>query len=248
MDRRLSSRRAGSRLTCVSLIAILAASLLSVIVTPVASAAIPDGFTDELVRGGLNQPTAAVFAPDGRLFIGEKSGIVKTYDTITDTTPTTTTDLRPQVMDYWDRGLLGLALDPQYPVRPYLYALYTYDALPGQTHPKWNDACPTPPGPNAEGCVVTGRLSRLTLDGSGVATGAEQVLITDWCQQFPSHSIGTVTFGPDGALYVGGGDGASFTFTDYGQRGNPCGDPPSAAGTSLSSPTSRGGALRSHRP
>lgn len=250
MDRSLSARRAGSRLVGVTLISVLAASLLSVVVTPtaVADGAIPDGFTDELVRGGLNQPTAAVFAPNGRLFIGEKSGIVKTYDSISDVSPTTTTDLRPKVMDYWDRGLLGLAIDPQYPVRPYLYALYTYDALPGQTHPKWNDACPTPPGPNGDGCVVTGRLSRLTLDANGVATGAEQVLITDWCQQFPSHSIGTVTFGPDGALYVGGGDGASFTFADYGQRGNPCGDPPSAAGTSLSSPTSRGGALRSQSP
>jgi len=39
--------------------------------------------------------------------------------------------------------------------------------------------------------------------------------------------------GPDGALYASGGDGASFTFTDYGQDGNPlnpCGDPPGGAG------------------
>ena len=60
-------------------------------------------------------------------------------------------------------------------------------------------------------------------------TGSEQVLIEDWCQQYPSHSIGTVEFGPDGALYASGGDGASFNFVDYGQDGsplNPCGDPP----------------------
>ena len=78
------------------------------------------------------------------------------------------------------------------------------------------------------GCLVTGRLSRLTLDANGVATGAEQVLLTGWCQQYPSHSVGTVTFGPDGALYVGGGDGASFNFADWGQVENPCADPPSA--------------------
>ena len=36
-------------------------------------------------------------------------------------------------------------------------------------------------------------------------TGSEQVLIEDWCQQYPSHSIGTVEFGPDGALYASGG-------------------------------------------
>ena len=61
-------------------------------------------------------------------------------------------------------------------------------------------------------------------------TGSEQVLINDWCQQFPSHSIGSLKFGPDGALYVTGGDGASFNYVDSGQTGNPCGDPPGEGG------------------
>ena len=79
-------------------------------------------------------------------------------------------------------------------------------------------------------------------------TGTEQVLIEDWCQQYPSHSIGALDFGPDGALYVTGGDGASFNFTDYGQDGsplNPCGDPPGGVGAALTPPTAEGGALRS---
>ena len=84
-------------------------------------------------------------------------------------------------------------------------------------------------------------------------TGTEQVLINDWCQQFPSHSIGTLLFGRDGYLYVTGGDGASFNNVDYGQYGNtyagdqanPCGDPPGAVGTALSPPGAEGGALRS---
>ena len=50
-------------------------------------------------------------------------------------------------------------------------------------------------------------------------TGPEQVLVEDWCQQYPSHSVGTVEFGRDGALYASGGDGASFNFVDYGQDG-----------------------------
>jgi glucose/arabinose dehydrogenase len=73
-------------------------------------------------------------------------------------------------------------------------------------------------------------------------------LITDWCQQYPSHSIGSLQFGADGALYVSGGDGASFNFTDYGQDGsplNPCGDPPGGLGGTLTPPTAEGGALRS---
>jgi PKD repeat protein len=79
-------------------------------------------------------------------------------------------------------------------------------------------------------------------------TGQEQVLIEDWCQQYPSHSVGSVEFGRDGALYASGGDGASFNFVDYGQDGapvNPCGDPPGNAGSILTPPTAEGGALRS---
>src|SRR5207253_5436316 len=103
------------------------------------------------------------------------------------------------------------------------------------------------------GCLVSGRLSRLTADASGNTMLSEQVLINNWCQQFPSHSIGTLFFGPDGALYVSGGDGASFNNVDYGQYGatyagdqaNPCGDPPGATGTALSPPGAEGGALRS---
>lgn len=76
----------------------------------------------------------------------------------------------------------------------------------------------------------------------------EKPLVTGWCQQFPSHSIGSLAFGPDGALYAGGGDGASFNFADYGQVGNPCADPPSPAGTNLAPPSAEGGALRSQSP
>ncbi|MFC4854769.1 PQQ-dependent sugar dehydrogenase [Actinophytocola glycyrrhizae] len=216
--------------------------------TGTAGAAVPAGFTDTAVISGLSSPTNAVFAPDGRVFVSEKSGLVKTFDSLADTTATVTADLRTQTQDFWDRGLLGLTLDPAYPTRPYLYVLYTYDAEPGGTAPRWGDQCPTPPGATDQGCVVTGRLSKLTIGTNGVATGAEQVLVTDWCQQYPSHSVGTVAFGPDGNLYVGGGDGASFNFADWGQRGNPCADPPGTAGTNLSPPDARGGALRSQSP
>jgi glucose/arabinose dehydrogenase len=125
-----------------------------------------------------------------------------------------------------------------------VYVLYSYDAVPGGSAPRWNDSCPTPPGATDQGCLATGRLSKLTM-GPGGTSVSEQPLITDWCQQYPSHSVGTLAFGPDGALYVGGGDGASFTFTDYGQVGNPCADPPSPAGVNLAPPDARGGALRS---
>ena len=192
------------------------------------------------------------FAPDGRIFVGQKNGVIKVFQSLTDTSPVTFADLSSKVDDYWDRGLLGMALPPNFPTDPHVYVLYAYDAPIGGTAPTWNDGCPTPPGPTTDGCLVSGRVSRLQISGN-VMTGTEQVLINDWCQQFPSHSIGTLLFGRDGYLYVTGGDGASFNNVDYGQYGNtyagdqanPCGDPPGAAGTALSPPGAEGGALRS---
>ena len=150
--------------------------------------------------------------------------------------PTPVADLSNAVHDFWDRGLLGMALDPDFTNgRPYIYVLYTYNKDPSDaTVPRWPDNCPTPPGATGDGCVVSGRLSRLTLDG------VETPLITDWCQQYPSHSVGDLVFGPGRALYVSAGDGASFNFADYGQDGapvNPCGDP----GGVRADPAHRGG-------
>ena len=243
----------------VVLVRLLVVALVATLVVPLAAApadaAVPDGFADETAFSGLNQPTVVRFSPDGRVFVAEKSGLIKVFDGLTDTTPETFADLRTQVHNFWDRGLLGLALHPQFPTDPRVYVLYTYDAPPGETAPYWgtagltSDPCPSPPGATADGCVVQGHLSVLTaVAGQNTSDGSEQVLIEDWCQQYPSHSIGTIAFGPDGMLYASGGDGASFNFVDYGQDGspvNPCGDPPAPVGGTLTPPNAQGGALRS---
>ena len=149
---------------------------------------------------------------------------------LTTNTYTVVADLRTKVHNFWDRGLLGLAIDPNFTTNNYIYVLYSYDAPIGGTPPRWgvagqtSDGCPTPPGATTDGCVISGRLSRLTAVGSDW-TASEQVLINDWCQQFPSHSIGALDFGADGYLYVSGGDGASFDNTDWGQFGGTAGSP-----------------------
>ena len=226
-------------------------------------------FRETAVFGGLVNPTKVVFATDGRAFVAEKSGVVKAFQSINDTTPTTVLNLSSVVMNYWDRGLLGMVLDPAFLTgRPYLYLSYVVDAPQGQSPPVWNDTCPGPPsGPGAttDGCVVYSKLSRFTIDlSTNVAVGGSGVdLISDWCAQFPSHSGGGMVFGNDGYLYLSGGDGASFTVADYGQEGgtvpnatspitpiNPCGDPLTVTSPPGTPPvvdvaTAEGGSLRS---
>ena len=98
---------------------------------------LPPNFQESVVFSSLTEPTAIQFAPapDGRIFVAEKSGLVKVFDSLTDTTPDIFADLRTKVFNYWDRGLLGLALAPNFPADPYVYVLYTHDALIGGTAP-----------------------------------------------------------------------------------------------------------------
>ena len=234
----------------------LAVTLVSVLSPSGADAVptLPAGFQDSVAFGGLANPTTVQFSKDGRVFVAEQSGLIKVFDNLSDTTPTTFADLRTNVYNFWDSGMLGMALDPNFPANPHVYVLYTHDAPIGGTAPRWGDACPSPPDPTKDGCVVSGRLSRLTADpNTNTMTGNEQVLIEEWCQQYPSHSVGSLVFGSDGALYVSHGDGASWIFADYGQGGgssgsptpkNPCGDPPGGVGATLTPPTAEGGALR----
>jgi uncharacterized repeat protein (TIGR01451 family) len=222
------------------------------------------GFSESAVFTGLINPTAVRFLPDGRVLVIEKNGRIRMFDSLSDTTPTTVADLRPQVHNFWDRGLLGLAIDPDFATNSFIYVAYTRDAAIGLIPPRWgpgdgtSDPCPTPPGPTTDGCVVSGRLSRLTAVGDDW-TASEQMVLEDWCQQFPSHSVGSLAFGLDGYLYVSGGDGGSFNNQDWGQFGgtlglppvipaNPCGDPPFPIGTPQTKPTAEGGALRAQSP
>src|SRR5205085_4544387 len=80
----------------------------------IAAETLPQGFTDRAALSGLTFPTNFRFAADGRIFVAEKSGLVKVFSSLSDTTPTVVADLRSEVDDYWDRGLLGLALDPNF--------------------------------------------------------------------------------------------------------------------------------------
>src|SRR5215510_7787559 len=84
----------------------------------VQAATLPTGFQEVTVFSGLTNPTNVRFSPDGRVFVAEKSGLIKVFDNLNDTTPTVFADLRTNTHNYWDRGMLGMALDPNFPTNP----------------------------------------------------------------------------------------------------------------------------------
>jgi glucose/arabinose dehydrogenase len=220
-------------------LAALAGALFPVATAAAAPDGLPPGFNDRTVLGGLRQPTSVALADDGRVFVTEKRGLVLAYSGRTDSTPRRIADLRREVHSFDERGLMALTLDPAFPRRPFIYVAYTLNAPVGVAPPVW----PSPPrgdvcfGGNPDpafkrGCTVSGRVSRLRIGKRGKVTG-ERVLLNDWCQVYPSHSVGDLAFDRTGALIVSGGDGAYFYGTDTGGRGrprNPCGDPAGEGG------------------
>src|SRR5262249_53747487 len=112
------------------------------------------GFTSEAVLGPQGSPTAAAFGPNGQVYVLEKSGIVFVWDHGVRLNQVFI-DLSDQVCDCYDRGLLGIALDPDFPVKPYVYLLFTYD----------------PPGVNPTDNAFGGRVSRLIRVTADAAQG-----------------------------------------------------------------------------
>jgi len=167
-----------------------AASLLPVI--PVsAQQPLPPGFTRVQVATGLSLPTAFAFK-DGQIFVTEKnSGQVRIVRPDGSLRPLPL--LTVSVTNNSERGLLGIALDPDFATNKFIYIYYTT-------------------GPNALGYSGSpkNRVSRFRFV-PGTATAVEEIIIVD---NIPSdagnHNGGDIQFGFDGFLYIAVGDGGQF--------------------------------------
>ncbi|MCI0776708.1 MAG: PQQ-dependent sugar dehydrogenase [Chloroflexi bacterium] len=166
------------------------------------------GFEEVTVVSGLDQPTNFAFAPDGRIFIAGQQGDVRI---VRDGVLLPTAFVELTVNSFKQRGLFGLALDPDFEANGYVYLYFTLE----------HDAA-NPSGPKMN------RLIRVTADGDVAAPGSEIVLLGSvvgdpshsFCEDFPSgsdclpadgccHVGGGLRFAPDGTIFVATGDGAS---------------------------------------
>ncbi len=166
-------------------------------------AVLPPGFQMIQVTGNLQRPIDIAFAADGRLFITEMAGRVRIVEDGV-LRPEPFIDLLDEVNGRGERGLLGIALDPDFLSNRRVYLLYTVDPIYGQP-----DESPS------EGAF--GRLTCYTgteeSNGNIADPDSRCVLIgATWSEGFPvcdlGHTIGTVLFGRDGSLFAGAGDGS----------------------------------------
>ena len=167
--------------------AALCMAVLSLVITSVGvanGATVPAGFTDSVVAGGLTNPTAMALAPDGRIFVCQQGGALRV---IKNGALLATPFLTVTVDSAGERGLLGIAFDPNFASNQLVYVYYT------ATTPS-----------------IHNRISRFTASGD-VALAGSEVVVMDLpnLSTATNHNGGALHFGPDGNLYVAVGDNAN---------------------------------------
>jgi len=145
------------------------------------------------VAGGFDSPVDIASTGAGRLLVVEQPGTIRLLrnDVLQ---PAPFLDIRPLVAYGGERGLLGIALHPQFAVNGRFYVDYTRVA-DGAT------------------VIAAFRVSAANPDVADAASRSELLTIA---QPFENHNGGALRFGPDGYLYIGMGDGGSAN--DPGNR------------------------------
>ena len=131
--------------------------------------------TETAVFTGLVQPIAFEFAPHdpSLMYVAEKGGTVTLFDTATGAKVGAVLDISAQVNNTNDRGLMDIALHPDFANNPYLYVFYVVD--PADTEGKTGNA-----GPDGQGNRFS-YVERYTLDAStgysSIVEGSNVVLL-----------------------------------------------------------------------
>jgi glucose/arabinose dehydrogenase len=186
---------------------LIAAAVSAVPTLPASAVTLPPGFGDALVAT-VGAPTALAFTPDGRLLVATQGGALRVVSGGA-LLPTAALTLGAAVCTNGERGLLGVAIDPQFATNHYIYLYYTFN--------KNAAGCPTN---NATTPVE--RISRFTLDvpTANVVDPATELVLLDGVSNYAgNHNGGQLRVGPDGYLYAGTGDGGCDYANDSGCQG-----------------------------
>ena len=163
-------------------------------------ATLPAGFTEVPVATDLTNATAMEFDPNGDLWVLQQSGIVKRFRPGSTSADVVGTLANVGLRSEGERGLLGIAFDPNFASNKWVYLYYTSSDSPNPHN----------------------RVSRFTVDDSNatdyafVDTTANpavydevEILNLDPLSSATNHNGGAIHFRSDGKLYVAVGDNAN---------------------------------------
>jgi glucose/arabinose dehydrogenase len=151
------------------------------------AAILPPGFIETQYGSTLTpgRPTAMAFSPDGRLFVCLQTGQLRVINTNGGLLANPFVSLT--VDSLGERGLLGIAFDPNFANNQFVYLYYTVPGTPAHN-----------------------RVSRFTAAGDVAVVGSETVILElNSLSSATNHNGGAIHFGPDGKLYVAVGENAN---------------------------------------
>jgi glucose/arabinose dehydrogenase len=152
----------------------------------------PIDYTTQLVAQNLYVPWSLVFPSPDRILVSERSGAIR--EVITGQLQDPPLITFPEVHAEAEEGLMGLALHPDYPQQPYIYACYAYQGNQGNLKDKVIRFI----DPKID--FETSKLS----DTEGGTRNFETILNHIPAANF--HAGCRLKFGPDGKLYISTGD------------------------------------------
>jgi MYXO-CTERM domain-containing protein len=146
---------------------------------------------------GLNQPTGAVFLPDGRLVIMEYAGALKVQ--MPGGGRLVNAGTLPVSQNSIEQGALGIAVDPMFATSHRIYFYYSRGSSSNDRHAiGWTTIAPD------SNQVDVGNITNVLTGIYGPA----------------NHNGGGLEFGPDGYLYIGTGDTGCNCGCSPGQADN----------------------------
>ncbi len=145
---------------------------------------LPPGVSAQTVLDNMHRPVAMAFDPQGRLFYTEKdTGNVRLFaNGALQADPVITF----QVNNFNERGLLGIAIDPNFSQNHYIYVYYTC-RLGGD-------------------CVSTENRVARFVESNGVGSNPTTIFSSPATSAAGQHNGGNIHFGPDGKLYISIGE------------------------------------------
>lgn len=176
-----------------------------------AAATLPQGYEDELVAQVPGTPVAFAFTPDGTMLVPTRAGVVRVIAPDGQLLETPAMSLSGRVCTNGERGVAGIAVDPNFTANRRFYLYYTFN--------RFVNNCP-----NNTATAPVNRVSSFTLGADNRASVlSEEVLVDNIPSPGSIHNGGDLHFGKDGLLYISVGDGGC----DY--DGGTCGSTNDAA-------------------